>query len=120
MPKGRVGGRDRSRDRVGADARRGSPALNLIAIPAFKRNEAGISEAAASRRVPLVLVPRVDLEAAGSRVMTHSERVEALTGVPSVAEAAALAAGGPNAWLLAPRIVVGPATCALADTGDAP
>ena len=44
----------------------------------------------------------------------------ALTGVPSVAEAAALAAGGAAARLVAPRIVVGPATCALADTGGAP
>jgi cobalt-precorrin 5A hydrolase len=35
-------------------------------------------------------------------------------GVPSAAEAAALAAGGPAARLLAPRIAVGPATCALA------
>jgi cobalt-precorrin 5A hydrolase len=38
-------------------------------------------------------------------------------GVSSVAEAAALAAGGPQAHLLGARIVVGPATCALAATG---
>jgi len=34
--------------------------------------------------------------------------------------AAALAAGGPDAKLLLPRIAVGPATCALAETGSAP
>lgn len=100
-------------------AQAGLDALGLIATPAFKRHEAGISEAASSRNVPLVLVPRVDLETAGERVMTHSDRVEALTGVPSVAEASALAAGGPNSRLLAPRVAVGPATCALADTGSA-
>jgi cobalt-precorrin 5A hydrolase len=43
-----------------------------------------------------------------------------LTGVPSVSEAAALAAAGPDARLIAPRVAVGPATCALAITGDAP
>jgi len=34
--------------------------------------------------------------------------------VHSVAEAAALAAAGPGARLLAPRVAVGPVTCALA------
>jgi cobalt-precorrin 5A hydrolase len=38
-------------------------------------------------------------------------------GVPSVAEAAALAAAGPSSSLLAARIAAGPATCALAETG---
>jgi cobalt-precorrin 5A hydrolase len=43
-----------------------------------------------------------------------------LIGVPSVAEAAALAAGGSAARLLSARITVGFVTCALADTGPAP
>jgi cobalt-precorrin 5A hydrolase len=41
-------------------------------------------------------------------------------GVGSVAEAAALAAGGPDARLVVPRIAIGPATCALAASGAAP
>jgi len=41
------------------------------------------------------------------------------TGVPSLAEAAALAAAGPTARLIAPRVAVGPATCALAETVEA-
>jgi cobalt-precorrin 5A hydrolase len=69
--------------------------------------------------VPVVLVPQTDLEAAGARGVTYSERVVAFAGVPSVAEAAALAAGGAAARLIAARIAVGPATCALADTGGA-
>jgi cobalt-precorrin 5A hydrolase len=69
--------------------------------------------------VPLLVVPQRDLEAAGARTVTKSARVVALAGVPSVAEAAALAAGGPRARLIAPRVAVGPATCALADTGAA-
>jgi cobalt-precorrin 5A hydrolase len=35
-------------------------------------------------------------------------------GIPSVAEAAALAGGGPTARLIVPRIAIGTATCALA------
>jgi cobalt-precorrin 5A hydrolase len=65
------------------------------------------------------MVPQRDLEAAGARVVTRSERVLALMGVPSVAEAAALAAAGPASRLLGSRVAVGPATCALAVSGDA-
>ncbi len=85
----------------------------------MKGGEPGIAAAATSLGVPLVLVPRADLEAAGARTATRSERVVALMGVPSVAEAAALAAGGPAARLLAPRTAIGPATCALAQSGGA-
>jgi cobalt-precorrin 5A hydrolase len=95
-------------------------ALDLIATSATKGGEPGISAAAVELGLPLVLVPQVDLEAAGARTMSRSERVIAITGVPSLAEAAALAAGGPQARLVAPKIAVGPATCALAASGDAP
>jgi cobalt-precorrin 5A hydrolase len=92
-------------------------AVGAVATSAAKGDEPGIAAAASSIGVPLVLVARDDLAAAGARAATRSERVLALTGVPSVAEAAALAAGGPAARLIAPRIAVGPATCALADSG---
>jgi len=95
-------------------------ALDLIATSAAKGGEPGIIGAAFALGIPLVAVPPVDLKAANLRTLTHSERVVALTGVNSVAEAAALAAAGPTARLMAPRIAVGPATCALADTGGAP
>jgi cobalt-precorrin 5A hydrolase len=94
--------------------------LNAIATSPAKSGEPGIVAAASQRGVKFVVVPQIALEAAGARTVTHSERVQALAGVPSVAEAAALAAGGPSARLLAPRIAVGPATCALAISGDAP
>src|SRR5580693_663900 len=92
--------------------------LCLIATSAAKGGEPGIAAAASAIGVPLVLIPQHDLAAAGARTVTTSERVVALVGVPSLAEAAALAAGGPAARLIAPRVAVGPATCALADTGD--
>jgi cobalt-precorrin 5A hydrolase len=93
-------------------------ALRLIATIDTKSREKGIEVAASAMRVPLVLVTPVDLIAVSMRVATRSERTQALVGVPSVAEAAALAAGGPAARLIAPRIVVGPATCALAATEE--
>jgi len=94
--------------------------LRLIATSAAKGGEPGIAAAASAIGVPLVLIPQGDLAAAGMRATTRSERVMALAGVPSVAEAAALVAGGPDARLIVPRIAVGPATCALAATEAAP
>jgi cobalt-precorrin 5A hydrolase len=94
--------------------------LRLIATSVAKGGEPGIAAAASAIGVPLVLIPQGDLAAAGIRATTRSERVMALAGVPSVAEAAALAAGGPDARLIVPRIAVGPATCALAKTEAGP
>jgi cobalt-precorrin 5A hydrolase len=89
-------------------------ALSLIAAPELKRGEHGVAAAAAALGVPLVLIAEADLKAAGTRAETRSERVLALMGISSVAEAAALAGGGPTARLILPRIAVGSATCALA------
>jgi cobalt-precorrin 5A hydrolase len=71
--------------------------LDVLATAAFKGDEPGIAAAAAARGVPLILVAQADL-----------------TGVGSVAEAAALAAAGPAGRLMVARIAIGPATCALA------
>ena len=94
--------------------------LDLMATSASKREEEGIAAAALARGLKLVLVAQADLEIASARGATWSTRVLALAGVPSVAEAAALAAAGPKAKLLLPRIVVGPVTCALASAEDTP
>jgi cobalt-precorrin 5A hydrolase len=92
-----------------------SHGLDFLATAAFKGDEPGIAAAAAARGVPLIYVAQADLERAGGRA-THSRRVARLIGVGSVAEAAALAACGPAARLVVPRIAIGPATCALAET----
>jgi len=97
-----------------------APALSAIATSAAKAGEPGIAAAAAALGVPLLLVQQGELEAAGPRTLTTSVRVMAVTGVPSLAEAAALAAGGASAQLLGPRVAIGPATCALAESGDVP
>jgi cobalt-precorrin 5A hydrolase len=93
--------------------------LTALATSLAKSAEPGIVAAAAAHGLELVVVPQHDLAAASARVVTRSERVLALTGVPSVAEAAALAAAGAASRLLGPRVAVGPATCALAIAGDA-
>ena len=89
-------------------------ALHTIATIETKSAETGIRAVAEKLGAALIIVPERELAAAGDRVDTHSERVSALTGVGSVAEAAALAAAGPVSKLIVPRLVVGAATCALA------
>ena len=93
----------------------GAAALDLIATSAAKGGEPGIVGAASTMGVQLAVISQGELEAASARAATRSERVIALTGVPSVAEAAALAAAGPTARLIVARVAVGPATCALAE-----
>ena len=91
--------------------------ISLMATPALKGGEAGIIKAALDLGLLLVMVPQTQLEAAGARAVTHSERVVALMGVPSVAEASALAAAGRRSTLIGPRFVLGAVTCALAREG---
>ncbi len=79
-----------------------------------KQSERGIAAAALRLALPLVYLPRAALEAAAPGAQTHSERVVALFGVPSVAETAALAGAGPGATLIVPRMAAGGATCAIA------
>jgi cobalamin biosynthesis protein CbiG len=93
--------------------------LGAIATIAAKHDEAGIQTAAAHLGVNIVWVPDSELKSASERTQTRSQRVLALTGVPSVAEAAALAAAGPAARLIGPRLAIGAATCALATTEPA-
>jgi cobalt-precorrin 5A hydrolase len=102
-----------------AQARIDASALKLIATSFAKAGEPGIAAVAATRGVALQVVTEHELEAAGARVVTRSARVLALTGAPSVAEAAALAAAGEAARLVVARIVRGGATCALAVTASA-
>jgi cobalt-precorrin 5A hydrolase len=89
-------------------------ALDAVATIAAKSAEAGIKAAAEKLGVAVVKVSEAEMKAASDRTETRSARVLALMGVPTVAEAAALAAAGPAARLLGPRLVVGAATCALA------
>jgi len=79
-----------------------------------KRGEAGLAAAAAALGLDLVLLSHAALLAAAPRCVTHSLRVEALTGLPSLAEAAALAGAGAASRLILPRISKAGASCAIA------
>ena len=103
-----------------AGARVCADALDAVATIASKSGEAGIQAAAEKLGVALVAVPETEIKAASERTQTRSARVLALVGVPAVAEAAALAAAGPAARLISPRLVIGAATCALAASGAPP
>jgi cobalt-precorrin 5A hydrolase len=93
--------------------------LSAIATETSKADERGIANAARSLSVPLVRCPVADLGRVADQVVTRSSRVQALKGVPSIAEASALVAAGHNARLLGARIAAGKVTCAIA-IGEGP
>jgi cobalt-precorrin 5A hydrolase len=64
--------------------------------------------------IELVGLPQAELERAASRCETRSERVLRATGLPSLAECAALAGAGPGSRLVLERISGGGASCAVA------
>jgi cobalt-precorrin 5A hydrolase len=121
---------------IGVGARRGVNALELVTLVRecverfapererekdwrlftidTKQDEAGLHEAARLLRAEIVFLPLEALLARKDDVLTRSLRVEALTGVGSVAEAAALAGAGPGSRLLGPRIATRTLTCAIA------
>ena len=88
--------------------------LDAIATEASKADECGIANAARSLSVRLVRCSLADLEGVAHKVVTRSARVQALKGVPSIAEASALVAAGRNARLLGARVVANKVTCAIA------
>jgi cobalt-precorrin 5A hydrolase len=93
--------------------------LDAIATETSKAGENGIKDAARCLSVRLVQCPIGDLEQVADKIMTHSSRVLALKGVPSIAEASALVAAGRNARLLGARAAANRVTCAIA-IGEGP
>ena len=87
--------------------------LGLFTI-ADKREEAGLTAAAARLGFPLFMLPRTVLREQAASVQTVSRASHQRFGVPSVSEAAALAGAGPGAILLVARIVRDGVTCAIA------
>lgn len=80
-----------------------------------KADEPAIQAVADMLRVPLRVFDAATLAAEDERLMTPSETVRLAVGVAGVAEAAALAAAGPDASLIVPKIVVERLTFALAE-----
>lgn len=79
-----------------------------------KRSEAGLADAAKALGLPLVYLEPQVLQDASLRAATNSPRVTAMFGLPSIAEAAALAGAGPSSVLLVARMSDGGASCAIA------
>ncbi len=83
-----------------------------------KAQEPGIREAAKRLGVEAVYLPAEALRARSVEITVRSQAAEARFGVPSVAEAAALAGAGPLSVLIVPRIAEGGATCAIAEAPE--
>lgn len=79
-----------------------------------KKDEAGLHQAARRLGVEIVFLPLEALRARKGSAPTHSPRVQAMFGVGSVAEAAALVGAGPGSRLIAPRVATPYAACAFA------
>jgi cobalt-precorrin 5A hydrolase len=79
-----------------------------------KRHEAGLIAAANALAMPLHFLPLETLQSVADRIVTPSQAAEKALGIPSVAEAAALAGCGQGAHLLVPRITGEGVTCAIA------
>ncbi|WP_237182406.1 cobalamin biosynthesis protein [Roseomonas marmotae] len=97
-----------------AEAVRGLPALTHLAAPEFRRDVPGLRRAAERLGLPLLFLPRAALEQMQPLCPTRSEAALRATGLASVAEACALAAAGPGATLVRPRIAGAGVTCAVA------
>lgn len=89
--------------------------LKAIAIPAAKGEQPAIAAVAAARGVTVRRIEQTQLEAADMRSVSRSAHALQTFNVQCVAEAAALAGAGAESRLLAPRMIVGPVTCALAE-----
>ena len=76
-----------------------------------------MAAAAAALDLPLVFLDHPALRHVAGGARSVSDRVEAMFGLPSIAETAALAGAGPGAVLLLPRRANPRATCAIAGQG---
>lgn len=94
--------------------------LGLIATGEIKRDEPGISQAARTLNIPLIVLDEGRLQNAAPQCLTTSAASLEAAGVPSLSEAAAIVGAGNGGRLLGPRIASDGVTCALAGTGSRP
>lgn len=95
-------------------------AIRIFATLPEKAGAPQLSAVAARFSAGVVAPPLERLRAAADRCLTRSAASEIRFGLPSVAEAAALAAAGPGARLLGPRLQSLRATIAFAARDGAP
>ena len=94
--------------------------LDVVATATLKRQEAAIFSAARQLGLSVIVIEDNALARAGTRTSSRSELSLKLSGVPSVSEAAALAAAGDGARLLGPRLLLDSVACAIAVRGGHP
>ncbi len=94
--------------------------LSVLAVPWFRKHEAGPAAAARLLSVALRVVSPEALDAAQPRCRTRSARAQSHVGAASVAEGCALAVSGPEGQLLLARIASAAVTCALAQAPAGP
>ena len=92
--------------------------IDFIATAPIKADEPGLMDAATRLGMAFVVVAQADFEDASRRTITQSATSLKHSGSPSLSEASALAALGPKSRLIAPRMVIGDMTVALATLGD--
>ncbi|ESY70761.1 MAG: cobalamin biosynthesis protein [Mesorhizobium sp.] len=95
-------------------------ALSALATATLKHDEDAIAAAGRALNLPVIIVDDAALQAVSTDTLSHSDLSQDLAGTSSVSEASALAVAGKGARLLGPRTVLGPVTCAIAISGDAP
>lgn len=83
-----------------------------------EKDRPALRDAAVLLGLPVLILPKAALTGTEDRVTIISEAARACHGIPSVAEASALAAAGPGAQLVVTRIAVADATCAIAVGSD--
>ena len=91
-------------------------APSALATLASKANHSALLALAAHLRLPVLAID--DAALAAQNTLTQSPRIRQTFNTGSVAEAAALAAAGPGAKLIVPRVVAagGMATAAIAES----
>ncbi len=82
-----------------------------------EKDRPALRDAAALLGLPVIVLPKSALAGTEDRITVASAAARACLGIPSVAEAAALAAAGPGARLVVTRIATADATCAIALSG---
>ncbi len=95
-------------------------ALSALATATLKKDEKAIAAAGLALNLPVITVDDAGLQAASPGTLSSSQLSQDLASTPSVSEASALAVAGAGARLLGPRTVLGPVTCAIAISRDAP
>lgn len=98
-----------------ARQRRARVQLSRLATSAKKSAAPGLMAAGRMLGLGIIGIDKPALQAVADQTLSRSGKSLEASGVPSLSEAAALAAAGAGARLLGPRLALGPVTCALAE-----